>query len=327
MDYVYYRRIEKRIKKGYTAEAICYELNITVEELYLNILELRKSGSFYFQNIEENCDITFSKKKETLDSDVVLFIPDGDFSFITLSDPHVGSMYDCIDRFRSIEEFANDDANNIKMIVNNGDNIDGPDHENQSVGRRLPDIASQLNEFVMEYIYFKGPNICILGGPEHDTGNDARTEDGYNLYRTIKEFRPDIKVFGSATGTIRINNQKIVLCHNINDKNVKAILTDDQWALSGHSHAYYNHSFYTANGPVIRMVAPSVSNLPLHNNKTPGFLKATLKISNYQITQLLVDNYTFEGAGAHILYNGQVDYKIPYNKKEANNIARKRKRK
>ena len=317
--------IEKRIKKEYTVEALINELNISVEELYLNILELRKSNKYYYPNIQQNCEIILSKKKEQLDSDICLSIPDGDFAVLFISDPHVGSIYDAVDRFRAIEDFANTDKYNIKMIVNTGDLIDGPDDGTHSVARRLPELEDQLQEFIMQYIYFKGPNVCVLGSPKHDTS--GVTVDGYNLYRSIKEFRPDLKVYGSATGAIKFRHQNIILCHDVSDKNVQSRITDDSFVFSGHSHIYYNHTFYGEHGPVIRIVNPSMSNLPLHNNTTPGFLKVIFRFNNYQMTNVLIDNYTFEGATSHILHNGQISYDIPYRQSEANAVSRKRKRK
>lgn len=316
--------IIKRIKREYTVASICADLNISLEELYFHIIELKKNDNRYFYpKICQNAEVMLSSQKQPESDMVKINIPNGQFSWVNISDPHVGNIHDQIDRFRSIEDFMYDE--DIIMLVNNGDSIDGPEHKNQSLPRRLPDLQDQLIEFVENYPYVNGFNAVKIG--DHD--NREKTEDGYNLQKALTEFRPDIKIYSNATGVFKINNKEIMLCHDAKDSNIsKSEILDSRFITYGHSHIYYNHSTYANGVPIIRIVVPSMSNLPLHNGRTPGFLKFTVTCSSGQVVGLVIDNYTFEGTSSHILHNGSVDYQFPFEEtknEEKNGKPRKRK--
>ena len=312
--------IIKRIQSGCTVENICESLNLTFEEFYLLVQDYNeKNVTRYYSKICHNADIIMSKNQEPLDSDVNLTVPDGIFSLVGISDTHVGNEFDTIDRFKAIADFINEE--NIKLLVNCGDLVDGPDHDNQHVGRRLPLLENQIEELIINYPFISGANICMLG--DHDAR--GRTEDGYTVCKALREFRPDLKVFGSDSGIVKINNKEILLCHDLKNPNVRNNIIDDRIVLAGHSHAFYNHTKYTTSyGPAIEVVIPAFCNLPLHNDRTPGFLKIDLTYSNGNLVGVLIHNYTFEGAGSHILYNGSVPYSFEVTKKEQ---SKQRKRK
>lgn len=314
--------IIRRIKKGYTVGAICLDLNIDPKVLYTRILHMRKNNIYYYSKICSDANIILTAKKEKLESDINLTIQDGEFSIMFISDTHVGNEFDCIDRFESIKEFIYEDGTD--MLINCGDLIDGPEHEGQSTSKRIPDLVSQIQLFLVQYPFLPIPNIAVLG--DHDS--EYKTESGYNICKAIRENRPDINLFGSASGSIKINNKEILICHSVKDPRVKSKLTDDKIIMSGHSHIYYNHTSYGSYGPAIKLVVPSMSNLPLHNNTTPGFLKMTLTFRSYQLIGVLVDNYTFESASSYILHNGNVPYQFPIgcNSQLKNDNQRKRKR-
>ena len=316
--------IINRIKREYTVASICADLNITLEELYNYVVELRqKDKRYFYAKVCSNAEMMLSSHKQPENETIKITIPNGEFSWVNISDSHVGNIYDQLDRFRSLEDFMYNE--NIIMLVNNGDSVDGPEHEDQSIERRIPNLDDQLVEFIENYPYIDGFNAVKIG--DHD--NRDKTSDGYNFQSAIKEYRPDIKIYGNATGVFQVNNKEIMLCHDMKDKNIsKAELLDDRIITYGHSHIYYNHSTYANGKPVIRIVVPSISNLPLHNGTTPGFLKFTVTCSSNQIVGMVIDNYTFEGKGSHILHNGSVDYRFPFEnikKEESNGKSRKRK--
>lgn len=311
--------IIKRIKRHYSARDICADLNMSVEELYNRIEMLKKSNIYYYSKVRTDGLIMFDSYKEPKEADTELSFLNGEYSVLALSDPHVGSLFDSIDRFKSLEDFAGE--NDIKLSICCGDLVDGPVHDNQSVDRRLPDLESQLDEFINYYPFFDFVNVCILG--DHDT--DYRTLDGLTVYKILKEYRPDIKLYGNKTGIIRINNKEILICHNIKEV-LRSEIADDRIILSGHSHIYYNHTTYGSYGPAIQIVIPSMSNLPLHNGRTPGFLKLTFTFSQGELVGLLVDNYTFESDTPHILHNGNVAYQFSVKHNE-NSKGNSRKRK
>lgn len=300
--------VRNLIGKEYTARNICNELNISPEELYNVLFALRKDGLYYYPRPDLNAETLFTLKKVNSDDDLKFRVSNGIFSFIVTSDSHVGSIYDLISRFPALKEFINEYE--INMLVNNGDLVDGPDHEDQSLPRRLHTIDEQVKEFSRVYPFICGTNIAVLG--DHDL--KYKNSKGVSANKLIREQRPDLKVFSSGSGIVDINNNKFLFAHDASDPRVKGRITDDMIVFSGHSHAYYNNSSYEGNRPIIRIVCPSISDLPTYNYKTPGFLKVNLKFYNNYLETVVIENYVF--MINDIYYNGSVTYNMPTTKKQ-----------
>lgn len=300
--------VRRLIDKEYTAHAICDELHISPESLYSAINVLKKDGLFYYPKTILNAEVVFTLKKENSDNDLNFRVSDGDFSFVTISDSHVGSIYDFTPRFESITNFL--DENEINMLVNTGDLIDGPDHEDQSLPRRIHTVEGQVDEFAYHYPYICGTNVVILG--DHDL--KYKTYNNISANKLIREERPDLRVYSSGSGIIQINNNKFLFAHDANDSRVKNRITDDLVVVSGHSHAYYNNTLYEPNRPVIRIVCPSISELPTYNNKATGFLRFILTFDSNYLRKIVIENYVFNVND--IYYNGSVTYNMPTTKRQ-----------
>ena len=313
------KKLIEYIKNENTLEYLCNKFNATPEQIYKRLRILKLRGINYYPYITEECHILFDDEMEQPNSDTIIKVGTGMFSLVVSSDPHVGSIHDQIDRFKSLQDFI--EYNNIHMLLNGGDLTDGPAHIGQSMERRLDDRYDQIDEFIKYYPYIDGANICVLGGPEHDTPSKRETD--YSIYNAIRRDRPDIKVTGDATATIKVDNKEIILCHNIKDPNARTKLTDDRIILSGHSHYYSNNTVLNgAFGPAIKLVVPSMSNLPIENQNQPGFLKLTFTCNQDQVVVVTIDFYTFEGRGSNILKANTISYQLPYvteNKEKANN--------
>lgn len=310
------KKIEVRrlINKEYSSQAICNELEISPYELIEIIKILRKDGYYYFPKTIDNAFVEFSLKKENSDNDLNFRVPNGVFSFVYVADSHVGSIYDMPQRFDTLGEYI--ECEEINMLVNGGDLIDGPDHKDQSMPRRLHTIEDQVEEFAELYPYICGTNVVVLGDHDLKYKTEQIDETGrtkpVSANKLIRESRPDLKVFSSGSGIIQINNNKFLIAHQANDPRVRDRMTDDMIAITAHSHAYYNNSLYDGNRPIIRIVAPSMSDLPTYNNKMPGFLRFNLTFDDNFLRTIVIENYCF--VVTDIIFNGSVTYNMPTTK-------------
>ena len=302
-----------RLKRESTASKICHDLKLDRFTLFNIIKELHDNNIYYYPKVCSNGDISFSLKKPNADENINLRVNDGEFSFVSISDTHVGSVYDRVDRFDSVGEFI--DKNNIKLLVNTGDLIDGPVHFNQSMEKRTPDLESQIEEFISTYPYIDGTNVVVLG--DHDL--KYKTHDGYSINKALKNERLDLKVYSSGAGIVKINNKEILLCHDANDPRIKSRIMDDQILISGHSHMYMNNTRYTSYGASIKVVNPALCNLPMYNHNMPGFLKFNLTYESGILIKVVIENYAFIQNEIYLV--GTTNYIVSENK---NSYSRKK---
>ena len=303
-----------RLRKDNTVSKICHDLRLDRETLFNIIKGFKENNLYFYPKICSNGDIVFSQKKQNSDDSINLRVDDGSFSFVSISDTHIGSIYDAPDRLDVIKEYI--DQNEIRLLVNTGDLIDGPIHENQSMEKRMNSLDDQIKEFINRYPYIDGTNVVVLG--DHDL--KYKTDDGYNINKALKNERIDLKVYSSGAGVVKINSKEILLCHDASDTRIKSRITDDQILISGHSHMYMNNSRFTSYGSTIKVVCPSLSNLPMYNHNMPGFLKFSLLYRSGELIKVIIDNYVF--VDNKMYYVGPTTYFMNENK---NSFTRKKK--
>ena len=303
-----------KLLKDNDAAKVCSILNISLYELFTIVDKLKTKQVYLYPKINSQGNLFFNEKKLIGDEDTKLTVKDDKYVFLVISDIHIGSKYDDVNRLEIIKNFALN--NEINLILNCGDLIDGPVHEDQSMPKRIESLDDQINEFMEKYPLEHGLNtICVLG--DHDL--KYKTENNDSINKSIKKYRPDIRVYSSGCGIININGKEILICHNSSDNRIKQRLLDDMYMFAGHSHMYLNKTYYNGIDYSLRIVAPSISNLPLYNHVMPGFLKVSMYFNDYDLTKINIDNYNFS-INNEILFNGSINYNLNVN----NNMSRKR---
>ena len=305
--------ILRRIRLDYDAERICLDLSLSLEELFYYINNINKYEMKVFTKISSNGKIMFDFKRQNYDDDVELKVVNGTTSFVAIADPHIGSAHDNVQRFDSINTFLS--KNNIKTLVNLGDLIDGPVHQNQSRERRIPDLETQIEEAIKLYPYIFGPNIIVLGG--HDL--EYKTANGYSINKALKQYRTDIKTYSSGVGILKYGKERILLCHDTDDKWIQDRLRrkDYTMVLSGHSHCYKDATNEVGKGGIIDIVVPSLSDLPITNGIAPGFLKIDMNYERFELQEILVSNYTFIDSKVYLVGVKSYGYSMTQNKEES----------
>lgn len=297
------KKIISLIDNNYSAREICEELSsssyeslFSYDDLFNFVNNLKSNGIYYYPIYGNNGEIFYTKKKINSDDPIKFRATNGLFTFVVLSDIHVGSAYDDLKRLDIISDFIL--QKDIHFIFNAGDNIDGPAHTNQSMPRRIFNLEKQIEEFLRVYPQaFDLVTICALG--DHDLG--IKSYDNSSFNKILREKRHDIKVYSSGYGIIKVNDREILLCHDSNDSRIKQRLTDDMILIGGHSHIYRNNSYFNGKDMSLRFICPSSSKLPEYNGVASGFLKFDIVVENNIATSLYVDHFIFDSNNKIIL--------------------------
>lgn len=302
------------INTNSSATKICDNLDISYNELFSYINELKNKGIYYYPTYGNNGEIYYTLKKINSDDPIKFKAKNGMFSFIGLSDIHAGSAYDELKRLDIVNNLIL--TKDIHFIFNSGDNIDGPAHSNQSMPRRIYKLEQQISEFIRLYPQaYDLVTICALG--DHDLG--VKTVDNSTFNKILREQRHDIKVYSSGYGIIQINNKEFLLCHDASDPRIKQRLTDDMILIGGHSHKERSSAYFNGKGLSLRYILPSMSRLPEYNGVFSGFKKFDVIVENNVVTSIYDKTYIF-GEGNKLIEGPEQHHSLVL----GNNYSRKR---
>ena len=277
------------INSNFSASQICDELSMNYKDLFCKINELKTKGIFYYPYYDSKGEIFYTTEKINADDPITINPDHGRISFVSLSDIHIGSVYDDEKRLYEIQNYVL--FKDLHFILNSGDNIDGFPKSKDSFPRRISSIDKQAEEFIRVYPQASElVTICALG--DHDLR--SRLSGGMSFNEYLRKNRHDIKVYSSGYGIIKIANKEIMLCHNANDPRIKEKLTDNMILIGGHSHYFDKNIYSYGKGLAVRIINPSVSRLPEINGFTSGFLRWDFDISGNIVTCIHVQEYVFD---------------------------------
>ncbi|MDD5836671.1 MAG: metallophosphoesterase [bacterium] len=223
------KELIKRIKLGYSSEALCYEFGVNLRGLQKLLLELKNSGipwqKIYNANGEFNVELD---SQHFFDGTRINLAPDASFKALVVSDLHLAAEKEGLGILNMFYDYCAKQG--INFIVNCGDLING------SSIRRVSTISNSYQQ--VEYLVEKYPydeaitNIVILGN--HDI-NGFSDNGKYYLQRLAKR-RPDFSVSGIGTGNISLLQDNILLYHPLTNKD--RTIPEASLVLLGHSHNY-----------------------------------------------------------------------------------------
>ena len=248
-------------------------LNITEKQLYVRIKQLIKYGYNLEPSYSYNSDIYYSLRKDTYFSNhnrtsIKMNKDDNQFRCLVISDLHIGSIDSDIKLLNIVYDYAI--KNNIKIILNCGDSIEG---DYTSSIKNIKDVYSQLEYFIKKYPYDKNiNNFVILGNHDYH----SLIQNGLDVAKAIKNSRYDIVPIGYGQGNVNIKNDNIILFHKLKD-GFKPIINGEKIVLSGHSHM-----MKTKLRDIFWIGIPTLSYKS--NDKTkdviPGFVDLNIDIGN-----------------------------------------------
>lgn len=253
------------IKENKTLREMCKILSISEKQLYVRLKQIINYGyqidTKYYYGGDIKYEFLSQKNLEENKVKIYMSTSNKTFRSIVISDMHIGNIKSDINLLCKVYEYAS--KNDIKTILNCGDNIEG-DYTHDSLN--LKDIYSQINTLVKKHPYDKNiMNYIILGNHDHH----SLTSDGLDIAERIKKARYDIVPIGHGFGIVGLKQDNIVMLHKLHDKFAPSVGNDSNLILTGHGHMMKTKAYEKLN-----ICVPSLSYVSPDKTKEviPGFI-------------------------------------------------------
>lgn len=253
------------IKENKTLREMCKILSISEKQLYVRLKQIINYGyqidTKYYYGGDIKYEFLSQKNLEENKVKIYMSTSNKTFRSIVISDMHIGNIKSDINLLCKVYEYAS--KNDIKTILNCGDNIEG-DYTHDSLN--LKDIYSQIDTLVKKHPYDKNiMNYIILGNHDHH----SLTSDGLDIAERIKKARYDIVPIGHGFGTVGLKQDNIVMLHKLHDKFAPSVGNDSNLILTGHGHMMKTKAYEKLN-----ICVPSLSYVSPDKTKEviPGFI-------------------------------------------------------
>ena len=303
-------------------------LNLTRKQIYRKLLKLKNNGYAITNEYYYNGDITYllhssDKVSKNRDNNVTINMPDtkNTFKAIVISDIHIGCDKQGLSLLYYIYDYCI--KNNIHIILNAGDLIDGWFGQNKKINK---DIEHQLQYLIKKYPFDKNIlNFICLGN--HDLHSYQKF--GIDLETILTNYRHDLVAFASGIGHVHVKNDDIVLCHPINHNKSKFSEIEDSIIFKGHHHKYatdFNEFFHNH-----IICIPTLSNIFLNNQfPLPSALEIEFTINSNGkfndgiINQLIFSNNNLIKINEMKISNFHVKNAVTNNQKKKNQNKHKK---
>lgn len=275
-------RLINLIKADKSIEEISEELNLSYKQIYNILVILKNKGIEFQKHYYDNGTMKFSLINRFTKSDDVEIITDpntSEFSFIAMSDIHIGSELSNINLINLVYDYCV--KSNIHNIFLLGDLIDGTFGGDKNIESPLDQIDFLVKNYPLDKNIL---NYTILG--DHDYS--ALIHENINMKKYLENYRPDIVNLGYRTGKVKIKNDYVYLNHPFNSKhnfrspdNTSITLPNrNTIILQGHKHHQFtiNHDH---NSNLVNLYLPTISDLrDLNEIPYPSVAKLKLYFNN-----------------------------------------------
>ena len=265
------------IKQNYSTNKIIDILNISREELYKRIMNIRNNGFGVYRNCTINGDVIYGNITTLNTSNrhknkLKLEIPDEVTSFksILISDLHLGGEHERLDLLNYVYDYCSN--NNINIIFNCGDLIDGLYHCSNPT---IKDANNLINKLINDYPFDKNIlNIICLGN--HDLY--FLDKFGINLKNILLNHRHDLLPAGFGNAKIIMKKDAIYLQHKLsNEVDDKQTMKANPIIFQGHKH-FSKPNIYLVEEEN-RFCVPPLSNYLNFAPGYPGFYEIEFKFN------------------------------------------------
>ena len=285
--------IMELIKQNYSTNEILDIINISREELYKRIMNIRNNGFGVYRNCSVNGDIIYGNVNTISTSNrsknnLKLEIPEETRSFkaVLISDLHLGGNHERLDLLNNVYDYCA--GNNINIILNCGDLIDGLYHD---LNPTLKDAEKLINKLINDYPFDKNIlNLICLGN--HDLY--FLDKFGINLKNLLLNHRHDLYPIGFGNAKIIMKNDAIYMKHKLsNNYAERQISKANPVIFEGHKH-FSEPKIYLVEDEN-RFCAPTLSNSFIYNSGYPGFYEIEFKFNKTgQFSFINVKLYCFK---------------------------------
>jgi len=309
------------LKNGVTFTKLKSKTGLCSSELAKKINRLKNKG--HIINKQFNQDVV----KLMIDNDLIDELKDNvkidfdnRFSFLVLSDTHIGNIYENISLIKSLYKYA--EKRNIKYVFHLGDLTEGTaikDSKNIRIKRFTVD--DQVSFLTRNYPKHDSINtLYILGN--HD---ERWVKEGIDISKIIDSRRYDMHCLGYKNSKITIGNTNILMQHPFSiereqkyDDEIRDLYICPNFDLVLRGHTHYNGIYINDMNSIVVNV-PACYGSP--TRKYIGAYEIILKKNEEELKQLIVDEDV--QAFAHLKFplenktynNEKIDQTTKFNKR------------
>ena len=268
---------------GYSVEQVKEKMNLSSKQ-FLNRIEQIKNEGYLLKKIFNIDGSSYYQLSNLLNDNEILHINSNsdNFSFILVSDLHIGNKLEGLYKMKEVYEFAKE--NNIHTIFHVGDFFNGIYTKN---GYKFPvlensdTIEKQIERGINEYPIDKEIMNYILGGNhEYYTVNYGFIDPLLALERN----RTDFSSLGYGLKKININSLNFVLFHKLSLTPLENPYELKELTFVGHNH---NSLINTMQPKIIKL--PTLSDIKFEDNYCePGFTLVKVTVPHVYVKNFTV---------------------------------------
>ena len=286
-------RVIELLKKGVTLQKLKSKTGMYSSDVVKKIHSLEDRG-YLIDRIFNEYGVKFKLAEApivALQDNVVIPI-ESKFTFLVISDTHLGNIYENVAMLNKVYEYA--EMNNIRYIIHLGDMIEGQALENQSQARiKRLDIHDQVDFLTKNYPKSDSvTTLYILGNHDYRS-----VPNGIDISRTISKRRLDMHFLGYKNSRITIGNRTVLLHHPftiVNDQKyddeIKELYLNPEFDLVLRGHTHHN-GIYTNEMDSIVLNVPACYNSP--SRMYTGAYEITFKNDELLLQSLILSNEVY----------------------------------
>lgn len=262
------------LKEGKSNTEICENLNISTQQLYQQLLNLKNRGIMHLRKYYSDGSIKYNSifamkdlrtcKGHDQDRTLITDTNENSLKMLAISDLHFGNELERIDLINRAYNYCV--KNGINIILCGGDIIDGSYSQGT---QKITNLYEQIEYFIKNYPYDKSILTFAVAG-DHDIS--AFYKSSIDMIEMCNNYRHDIIIGGYNNSSVNIKNDKVHLYHHVEAGTMRT--TDAPIILHGHSHKFatemrknsLNVTIPTLSG--INQLMPSALELNLYFNKS-----------------------------------------------------------
>lgn len=228
----------KLINEGKSNKEICLNLNLTTQQLYTLLLNLKNRGLMVSKKYYSDGSIKYKQvtamqelrnlKSFNQDRTIITDTNENQLKFLVISDLHFGNELERLDLIDRAYNYCV--KNGINIILCGGDLIDGAYTKGE---QKISDLYQQIEYFIKNYPFDKNILTFSVAG-DHDIS--AFNKASLNIIDMCENYRQDIIIGGYNNTGINLKNDQVLLYHHIDGGMMRQ--TESPIILHGHSHKY-----------------------------------------------------------------------------------------
>lgn len=268
------QKLLQLISDGASTKEILQTLKITPKQLKIRLESLKREGYGFEYQVSDNGLITYNPLNgiyhdATNSLQMKLTKQEDEFTFLAVSDLHIGNKLDNIENLNLLYEYAKREG--INIIINCGDLINGCcNNESEAVIRKQLERLISKHPFDEEIL-----NIVLFGNHDYT----PLEKYNINISNLITSERSDFISLGFGTGLINILNGQIIILHPVKRSTCSPKHHfPERWStgkliLKGHGH----HNFVKTTDNTCTLKVPTASDVIYAQNPSlPGAMKITI---------------------------------------------------